>query len=118
MVIAREQQSAAARGEAADRVGVGRGQPRADVDREQPQLVEMGVRQAGQIYVVAVRVGDSIARGDGKTLRSEPLRQQRKAAAVPVVRVARDRRLQEDLLHVVSRGAAKGASASASRNSS
>src|SRR6478672_5331755 len=107
MMIASEQQSPAARGEAANPIRIGSGQARADVDREQPQFIEMRIRQVDQVRVITVGVGRPVASCNGEGLvapvvpqRFQLLRQQREAADMPVIFGPGNRSFEKYSLHL------------------
>ena len=99
VVVAGEEQPAAARDRAPDRLRVRRAQSGAGVDREQPQFVAIGIGQRDKIRIVAIRADRSIARRDAELERFEMGREQREPPDMPVLLGEGNRRLEKNLLH-------------------
>jgi hypothetical protein len=102
-VIAGDQQSAAPGVESRDRLAILGREPITDIDREQPELVELGTVEGGKNRIRLAR-GIAIPRGDvierlalavGEVCQI--VAQQAEAPDMPIVLGGRDGGLQQDL---------------------
>src|SRR5258706_1549442 len=103
LVIARRHNAAAALAKAGDALTVGHTQPITIIDREQPQLVKVGLIKTAQNRIVAGCVSLAITRLHVTELvagsvfdRTQLIAQQRKPADVPVVFGEGNGSLQQD----------------------